>query len=494
MKKIDAPTFLATSTNKRKKTQRITRTNAISSQKLKARDIITRRTYQIDHSGVATLICANDTIRCANVVCGELLGEADPSRLCGKPIYEFIDPISHNYFREISAALPASMFSEQIWQRSNGSRFDAEIFLAPLGPDEKNGVQIIIRDITKIKQEHLRQLGQNRILNMLANGSDTHLILQEIVSFVEENAEDALCYIRTYNPAEQRFTRTIARALPDEFSNKAGLNDNDDSDCICVRAARLAEPVITTDLNATPLFSGRALFIREYGIVGCTAWPAFGQDHSVVGTVSLYYKKHASSRSGECDLLAIATRLAGLAINRQITEDRIRTLAHYDGLTGLPNRFLFQEYLELALRNAHRRLKQFAVLFIDLDRFKEINDTYGHDAGDHALRIVSSRLRACIRDSDKIARMGGDEFYVLIEDLEDGSYAANVGQKLIDAAARPVQIGSSLCHLGASIGVALFPRDGTDARTLLSKADTAMYEAKEAGRNACFFHSADAAH
>lgn len=185
----------------------------------------------------------------------------------------------------------------------------------------------------------------------------------------------------------------------------------------------------------------------------------------------------------------ICARLAGIAIERGASDDKIRYLAHYDGLTGLPNRFLFNEYLTLALRNARRSGKKFALLFVDLDKFKEINDTLGHAAGDLVLHEIATRMRNCLRNSDKIARMGGDEFYVLAEDLNDGYHAADIAHKLLNAASSPMQIGGEEHHLSASIGISIYPHDGQDSETLLRNADYAMYRAKERGKNCHHFFS-----
>jgi diguanylate cyclase (GGDEF)-like protein len=160
-------------------------------------------------------------------------------------------------------------------------------------------------------------------------------------------------------------------------------------------------------------------------------------------------------------------------------------------LTSLPNRFLFDEYLVLALENAQRNAGRFAVFFIDLDKFKEINDTLGHSAGDAALCEIASRLRNCLRHTDKIARMGGDEFYVLIEELSDARYAADIAQKLLEAASGPVYIEGQSCQLSASIGIAIYPENGSDAETLLKTADSAMYRAKERGKNTYRFSGAE---
>lgn len=176
-----------------------------------------------------------------------------------------------------------------------------------------------------------------------------------------------------------------------------------------------------------------------------------------------------------------------LAIARDITErklalDRIEYLATRDALTDLPNRALLNDRLQQVLARAHREAQPLAVLFIDLDRFKTINDSLGHHAGDTVLRETARRLTLCLRENDTVARHGGDEFIVLLPE-SDGPAAAQVGRKILDAITVPIPFESHMLTVHASIGIALYPDNGEDAATLLRHADAAMYHAKDSGRN-----------
>jgi diguanylate cyclase (GGDEF)-like protein len=168
---------------------------------------------------------------------------------------------------------------------------------------------------------------------------------------------------------------------------------------------------------------------------------------------------------------------------------RVEYLAYHDGLTALPNRSLFNKLLSQAISQAQRHRRQLAVAFIDLDRFKQINDTLGHEAGDELLQEVASRLKECLRDSDAVARLGGDEFVVLLTDLVEEKYAASVAQKLIAAIAKPFVLLGQEFRLTASIGISTYPTDGLDEQTLTKNADIAMYQAKEDGKNQFQFYS-----
>lgn len=169
-------------------------------------------------------------------------------------------------------------------------------------------------------------------------------------------------------------------------------------------------------------------------------------------------------------------------------EDSVRHRAFHDVLTGLPNRMLLDDRLGQALAVARRRDHGVAVLFVDLDGFKPINDTHGHRIGDEMLRHVGEALQACVRETDTVARIGGDEFVVLLINVVDCDDVKRTADGILKTLGRPVLLDGITASVGCSIGIALFPQDGTDARTLVANADQAMYAAKRAGKGAyCFF-------
>lgn len=179
-----------------------------------------------------------------------------------------------------------------------------------------------------------------------------------------------------------------------------------------------------------------------------------------------------------------------IVIQRQLrqleTQARVlRRQAHTDSLTGLPNRSLFEDRLERALAAAARKERQLAVLFIDLDKFKEVNDTFGHATGDALLQQTATRLSGCLREMDTVSRLGGDEFTVLLPELADTADADAVAQKIVDAIGQPFAIGGKTIAVTCSVGIALYPDGAEEASTLVRHADFAMYTAKQAGHN-CF--------
>jgi diguanylate cyclase (GGDEF)-like protein/PAS domain S-box-containing protein len=175
---------------------------------------------------------------------------------------------------------------------------------------------------------------------------------------------------------------------------------------------------------------------------------------------------------------------------RKLTEEEIRYRANFDPLTGLPNRSLLMERLTQAIKQSQREKERMAILFLDLDHFKEINDTLGHAQGDLLLKQAADRLRQCVRDTDTVARQGGDEFVILLHGLEQASDAELVASKTITSIGEPFDLEGHAAHIGVSIGITLFPDDGDDVTTLFRNADLAMYRAKGAGRNTFQFYEA----
>ncbi|WP_191965731.1 ABC transporter substrate-binding protein [Oryzomonas sagensis] len=183
-----------------------------------------------------------------------------------------------------------------------------------------------------------------------------------------------------------------------------------------------------------------------------------------------------------------------IAIKEDITErktlqEKLDHMAHHDELTGLPNRALFFDRIGRALAHAKRSQTGFALLFVDLDGFKTINDTYGHDSGDALLRETARRLAGCVRDSDTVARMGGDEFAVMLLDVADLGHITQVAEKMLTLLSLPFMFKGLECHVGASIGISIFPQDGDAVDTLMNTADMAMYRVKQGAKNNYAFAS-----
>lgn len=224
------------------------------------------------------------------------------------------------------------------------------------------------------------------------------------------------------------------------------------------------------------VIDGQAILDREITIIRKD-----GRRRTIVfSAVPMYTKEHITGLVGTAEDVTERRRM----------EERIRHMAHHDALTGLPNRRLFGDLFAVALSRARRTGKRLGLLYLDLDRFKEINDSRGHEAGDRLLVEVAGRLAASIRRSDTVARLGGDEFNVLVTDLDHPEDAADVARHILKAFQRPFEIGTEPLVITSSIGISIYPTDGESLDVLMRHADLAMYAAKEGGRNACRFYDA----
>jgi diguanylate cyclase (GGDEF)-like protein len=188
-------------------------------------------------------------------------------------------------------------------------------------------------------------------------------------------------------------------------------------------------------------------------------------------------------READTDLVRLIAALCGSALERLAHEERLGALAFYDALTGLPNRTLFDDRVTQTFVAARRHRQKFAVLYVDLDHFKEVNDTYGHSGGDELLRVVARRLLSVARESDTVARQGGDEFVVLQRFVRSAQDASRLARRVNDALRQPIAVGEAVVTISASVGVAIYPEDGTTTEELLVRADAALYKAKELGRD-----------
>ncbi len=187
-------------------------------------------------------------------------------------------------------------------------------------------------------------------------------------------------------------------------------------------------------------------------------------------------------RPGEIEPSAVLFSFTDITAVKD-AQQRLKHMATHDALTGLPNRSFLTERLAHALTLARRKNHQVAVLFLDLDRFKNVNDSVGHEAGDSLLKLVATRLASCIRETDTLARLGGDEFVVLVEGFDSSSYLMTLSERILQTVSEPFRVEDNDYYLGVSIGIGIYPHDGEDGPTLLRCADSAMYYAKESGRN-----------
>ncbi len=262
------------------------------------------------------------------------------------------------------------------------------------------------------------------------------------------------------------------------------------------RMEKVAERLATQDFDAVIYdlsLSGGENFVDLSRIVGaCPETPVIALCDQNLGGVAQEALRHGAQEYlfKGTDSLRPLRQLLNQATSRKQWERQLIKSARYDYLTGLPDRILFRERLEQAILDAHRNGGQMGILFVDLDQFKEINNTLGHEVGDELLKIATERIRKCVRSADSVARSGGDEFAIIANRLNPASDAANLAKRINASLSRPYQINGNEIHCTASIGITVYPNDGEDPDTLQQYADLALHRAKEIGRDGFQFYSA----
>jgi diguanylate cyclase (GGDEF)-like protein/PAS domain S-box-containing protein len=383
---------------------------------------------------------------------------------------------------------------EWLHQRiDNGQLFPAEVLLSPMELEGNPCIQATVRDISERKQTERVEKFRSDILELLTKELLLPHILEAVVLAVEQLLSDSLCSILLLDSSGKHLSHSIAPHLPD-FYNEAlnGLAIGADV-ASCGAAAYTGQLVIVEDIASHPFWTPyRSLAVRAE-LAACWSQPILSSTGKVLGTFAIYYRKPRRPASADISLINQAATLAGIAIERAKMEEQVLRLAYYDELTNLPNRRLLMDRLKKVLSANSRSGKHGALLFIDLDNFKTINDTLGHAAGDVMLHHVALRLVACVRHEDTVARLGGDEFVVMLEGLrEDPTVAAEqataTSKKILAALRLPYPLNNKEQYSTPSIGAVVFKsKNELSAETLIKRADIAMYHAKEAGRNGIYF-------
>ncbi|AXT40192.1 EAL domain-containing protein [Alteromonas sp. BL110] len=330
---------------------------------------------------------------------------------------------------------------------------------------------------------------RSTILEKVVNAESLHSVLFDIVDAIEGEYPNKRCSILLLQ--EGKLRKGAAPSLP-EFYNDAidGLQIGHGVGS-CGNAAATNSPTVVEDISTHPYWDGFHKLAAKAGLASCWSQPIRGANGNVIGTFAVYHSYKAIPTPEEVILIEQFAHIASIAIERDIANDLIWNQANYDTLTGLPNRNLMLDHLDLAIKAAKRENDKVAVLFLDLDNFKDINDTLGHDVGDELLKDCAKRLKQNVRANDTVSRLGGDEFVLILSSINNLSSVDDIIQKLLEVIAEPFLIDVERVHTSGSLGVTLYPDDADNTKDLLKYADQAMYKAKASGKNSYKYYTLD---
>ncbi len=357
-------------------------------------------------------------------------------------------------------------------------RFQTELELAAERATLEMRVQVRTAALEAEVKERQRaerlNSGRNRALEMLARNECTSEILQALADTVAEYRSTWLCLLHSVDGgslklvASSGLTTKLIQHVRSIATGFAGAPES--------VALASGKPHVVLDLGQERVPWSELL--RANGLLSVWSAPFFAPESGALGTLTVYTLLKWEPSPADIEMLEMACHMAALVLERSHLQAQLVDHAYHDALTGLPNRRLGRDRLSSAASRAARAGASMAVLWIDLDRFKEINDQYGHPVGDAVLQQTAQRFCARLRKSDTLARMGGDEFMAILEGVKDREEAAATALDLLEVLAPPMHIGELKLDLSASIGISLYPEDGETVDSLAKHADLAMYSAK----------------
>ncbi|MGP8258450.1 MAG: putative bifunctional diguanylate cyclase/phosphodiesterase [Acidobacteriaceae bacterium] len=318
--------------------------------------------------------------------------------------------------------------------------------------------------------------GYNRVLEMLTGNGSSAEMLKALADTVAEFRSTWFCAVHLLEDGRLKLTASSGmkeklaqhlRSIPVEFTDAV------ESSALAAGSLRLIKDLSQEHKTWSEL-------LRANGVQSVWSAPFFAPDSTPLGTLTVYALLLDSPSPAGVEMIEMSCQMAAMVLERRRLQSQLIEHAYHDSLTGLPNRRLGEDRLSNAINRAIRSGHKTAILWIDLNKFKYVNDQYGHPAGDAVLQQAANRLSGRLRASDTLARMGGDEFMVILQDVDDRQAAEQTGIDLLDILARPMQIEDTEISITASIGISLFPEDGASVDTLALRADRAMYAAKYA--------------
>ena len=336
------------------------------------------------------------------------------------------------------------------------------------------------------QSDNLNKL-RNNILELIASSAPLTQILPAIINDIEKEHPKMLCSILLIDNTGKHLLLGAAPSLPDFYNQAIDGVEIGQGKGSCGTAAFTKETVIVSDISTHPYWTPWAELAKKAQLGACWSEPIIDSKSELIGTFAIYHRKQSTPNKADFALIEQLSNLVRIAVERDSADKTIWHQANFDNLTQLPNRNLLKEHLTLALQNAKRDKKQLTIAMLDIDNFKDINDSLGHSVGDELLIESAKRIKNCIRANDIVARLGGDEFIVVLLDTTTVNDIENIGQNLLATLEQPYIINDQSVHCTASIGIANYPNDAVDINSLLRNADQAMYNAKAQGRNNIHF-------
>lgn len=414
----------------------------------------------------------------------ERLYQVPAEEAVGRPIWEVLP---REWADDIAKLLERVSTGERIDNyetsrpRNDGTRTEVSLTIAPIvdACDRVIGASFVARDITQRKRAEVMLSNQTRVLESIAAAGSLGQALDSLAELVEAHGTPVRCSVLILDDGPTgRLRHGGGLSLP-------GIETTPTKDLIddAPGGPWGTAAMVAADLATDPRWASSRDAVLALGVRTCWSWPIVATvTGQLLGIFALYCGEGRRPDDHDCELLARYTHVAALAIARHRTLTELAHQAIHDPLTGAANRTLVADRLGLVLQRLVRDPSAAAaVLFLDLDRFKALNDSYGHEAGDTVLIELTERLRSAVRPSDTVARLGGDEFVVLCDPILGELEAVGIADRIAQAVSDAFIVDGTDVHLTASIGIA-FPRAGDTPDTVLGQADAAMYQAKERGK------------
>ncbi|HYD97312.1 MAG TPA: EAL domain-containing protein [Noviherbaspirillum sp.] len=457
-----------------------------------------------ENSVVGVYIAQNGRFRFVNPKMAQMFGYTQDEMAASVTVYDLVaesdrEVVAENVRKRLRGEA-REVHYERRARRKDGALFDVEVFGSLMKLDGEHATIGIMLDISERKRLDLALRVLSACNQALVRATDETALLNEICFIIRDISGFPFAWVGFAEDGPQKKVRPAAMAEIEEGALVETLRHVSWDDAATGRGAtgtaiREGRVVVVRDMQTSAVHAPWRDFMVRYEIVSAMSLP-LRAGNRILGALSIY--SHEANAFGPnevkvaeelADNLAYGIAALRAEAARRRYAEQLEYHAAHDILTGLPNRALLQDRLTQALAYASRYCYAVWVLFLDLDRFKLVNDSLGHKAGDIVLQSIAARLEAAVRETDTVARLGGDEFVLVLPERADECLTSAVVQRIMDAVAQPLEVDGHEFVLGCSIGVAAYPSDGEDPETLIKHADIAMYRAKETGRNNFQFYT-----